>query len=245
MELDPQEPVLETVVDPAPELAPEPAPEPAPIPEAAQPQAVAPEPTPTEPFWYRKALRAQEDRQKAQDREIRELRSRLEQAQPANPAPHPLDDPDAYAREFDQRLDRTRFALAEQFSRRLAIRDHGAELQGEVDTWLRTRPDVMNWAAQQDDMWDAAISQFKREKLASEIGDNPDDWRNKERERIRAEVEAELASAPSALATPAGNPTPPRIPTPASTQRSANPRDSAGRYTGPAPLTEITRTKWT
>lgn len=240
MEL-PTEPVEETVTplgemigeqpadEPMEDLPAEPGDEPAPEP---APAAAAPEPAaPQEPFYYRKALRNLEKSIASKERELEEYRARLESQQPAPAAaPDPYEDPQGYQAAVEQRVQQANFALRLEFSETRARDKFGDEAWEETNDWLRTRPDVAQWAASQRDPCGAAVQIYQREKLAAEIGDNPDQWREKERERIRQEVLAEVQTP----AQPAANTiTRPIIPGPGSQARSAAPKSA---WTGPTPV---------
>lgn len=198
---------------------------------------------PTEPFWYRKTLKEKDRQLKDRDRELEILRQRVgsppDQRQPGPAAPSlpdPLDDPNGYQggilQVVEERIARAAFDQRLALSEHTARQKHGDELTDEADAWLSTRPDVAEWAARQPSPWLAAIQTYQREKLASEIGDDPNAWREAERERLRQELLAEMTPA-----NPGGNMNPrPVIPQPAATVRNAAPRSA---WTGPAPLSEI------
>lgn len=171
---------------------------------------------PSEPFWYRKALKEKEDRAKALERENADLRQRSQQ--PAQPQ---QDDPEI------------RFLKAElRISERFARREHGNEMFEETRDWLAQRPDLEQWALGQEDPWEAAISTYRREKLADEIGNDPDKWRETERDRIRAELEAEMGQGGHAPQAMTGH----RLPTPAAGVRSVA---AKGGFAGPTPLNSV------
>ncbi len=234
---------LEPIVDEAGEggadsiTAPDPAPAPAP--------AVTDSPKP-EPFWTRDELRKsqkankrlQADFDKAQQ-ELEDLRAQRRQ-QPA--AEQDEDDPQrAYIRHAEQIALNTRLDTSE-----LLARDkHGDEAVDEMLEWLGTRPDMAQWAMKQKNAYASAMQAYKKERLAAEIGDDPEAWRAAERARLQEQIRAELAAEqqqPNALAT-AGHPTPARIPTPGATQTSARPK--AGQFSGPKPLSAIGKNDFT
>ena len=117
----------------------------------------------------------------------------------------------------------------------------GDETFEETRDWLRTRPDIERWAMGQRDPWKAAHDQYRREKLDSEVGSDPEAWlETKLAERLAAEREAIrqeiLAEAQGHQPAPAPRHTPP----PATAGvRSAAPRSGAAPFTGPTPLGDI------
>lgn len=206
---------------PAPQVE-QPIAEAAPAPEAAAPE-VKPEvkPEAEQPFWYRKQIEKERKERQRLERELEQARQSVPQAN----LPDPRQDPVSYyetQRVFD-RLERSEDRFIDK---------HGEQEFDAVKDWLSTRPDIEVWAVQQRHPWAAAHQQYQREKLSAEIGDDPNAWREAERERLRAEILAEMPSAPMA-------PPRPNIPAPASGQRSAAPRNSAGQFAGPTPLGDI------
>lgn len=201
----------------------------APAVEAAQEpakQEAAPEvkpetkPEAEQPFWYRKRLKEIEQRAKAAEQRAQELESR----QPQQYLPDPRQDPLAY-------FERARLEDSLARSEDRFVDKHGEAEFDAVKEWLVTRPDIEAWAIQQRHPWGSAFQQYQREKLSAEIGDDPNAWRESERERLRAEILAEMPSAPMAAQRP-------NIPQPASGQRSAAPRGGPG-FAGPTPLGDI------
>lgn len=203
-------------------------------------------PAANEPWWYRRhmkekdaALRAAEQRAAALEAQVQ---ARQQQHEP-EPRPDPLGDPDAFTAQFDQRLARAQFETRLEFSEIRARDKHGNAVWEEVNDWLATRPDVGRAAAQQRDPCGYAVQVYNREKIAAEIGDDPVSWREREREAIRAEERARLEEefGQSGEPRPAGQggdrrAPRPRIPGPASVERSANPNRATPRYSGPAEL---------
>lgn len=209
----------------APQAAPEAKPEP-------KPEAAAP----SGPKWYRDSLEQKERRARDAERQAHELRQQLEQRQ-HHPAPQPVDysNPQAMYQTFEQRLAEAETRQTVALSARFAQREHGAELFEEASVWLSQRPDLELWAQAQPDPWGAAIQRFKQERLADEIGDDPAAYREKLRQELLAELQQQQGQpAPGMMARPQ-----PHIPAPASGARSAAPRNAAGQFTGPTPLTDI------
>lgn len=178
------------------------------------------------PKWFRDAIKARDDRARRAERERDEALARLDQGRP------PQEQPDLSP---EDRFAMQELAFNVRISERFARREHGQTFE-EAKVWLETRPDIEAWAQRQPDPWEAAISLYKREKMAEEIGDNPDEWREKERARLREELMAEMQPQPTGMSGGA-----PRIPAPASTARSA---PAKGGYAGPQPLSEIGKNRF-
>lgn len=241
-QMAPQEP--EQSAQPAP-MAENPAPAPAPAPQAPQ---AGDQPENQGPKWYRDAI-AKANREREQLRRENEAlrRQGQPQAQP-QPGPDPVESPDDFQGYLESRFERQRLIDRLERSEERFTDKHGDDTFEEVKTWLSTRPDIEEWALKQRDPWRAAHSQFTKEQLASEIGDDPKAWQEKERERIRQEVLAEVQAgqaqqdqhipAKPQMRTPAA---PPPM---AATARSAAPRDPQGRFAGPTPLGDLTKHKF-
>lgn len=232
----------------APTAKPEPKPAATPAP-AAQAE-IDPATDPKAPKWYRDGL-------KEANRRAQEAEARLRTTAPAPVAPraapelpNPAEDPQGYheaiERGFTNRMQRFELETNLRVSAHFARQQHGMEKFEDCKAWLSTKPDIEAWAIQQPDPWAAAFTQFTREQLAEEIGDDPNAWREKERQRLRDEILAEQQQERPSAAPPTA-PTMQRSapPAPASTARSAAPRDEGGRFTGPAPLNSAFRNKFT
>lgn len=222
---------------------------PAPTAETAAPAAAAPaaptdpaaKPASEQPFWYRKEIEKERKQRQQLERE-------LEQARRTSAAPQPALSEEDLNRPLT-RAELESYTARQQLVGRLERSEerftdkHGDEAFEATREWLATRPDIEDWALKQRDPWKAAHDQFNKERLASEIGEDPNAWRERERERIRQEILAEQQRAP----TPAPA-TPPQMratpPLPASTARSAAPRDPAGRFTGPAPIGSLSKNRF-
>lgn len=197
-----------------------------PAPEA-DPATAAPEvkpeakPEAEQPFWYRKQIEKERKERQRLERELEQAR----QAQPQQQLPDPRQDPVSYfeTQRVVDRLERSEDRFVDK---------HGEQEFEAVKDWLMTRPDIEAWAIQQRHPWAAAHQQYQREKLSAEIGDDPNAWREKERARLREELQAEFqATAP--MASPR-----PNIPAPASGQRSVASRGGPA-FAGPTPIGDI------
>lgn len=212
-------PVAETKVDPA-----------------AKPEA-------EQPFWYRKEIAKEREAKKALERELAQERARAPQREAG-----PEDDPNRPLTRAELEAYRNHDALIGRLERseERFVDKLGEETFDATKEWLATRPDIEEWALKQRDPWKAAHSQFTKEKLAAEIGEDPTAWRAAEKERLRQELRAEM-DAERDQHTPARR-DPPQMrsapPAPSSTVRSAAPRDDAGRFAGPAPIGALSKHKF-
>lgn len=231
-------PVAETATTQA-APAPPPAPAAQPAPQAPIDPAAAPEQQ--QPFWYRQAIKKEKERQRELERQLAELQAQRPQAEP-EPAPDPYADPQGYDERVQQQMRQLEHRFRVDQSERFARLKHGDQTWDETHEWLETRPDMVAWARQQPDPCEAAITAFKRERLAAEIGDDPAKWREAERQKmlqdpeIRAQILAEMGAAPAPAPQTPNTPQRPPPPPAASEARSAAPRGGDTSFAGPTPM---------
>jgi len=228
---------------PAPAAVAPPSAQAAPTPALTETPAAAPAEV-KEPRWYREHMAKTNRELAASQAELERLRNAPPQQprQAPQDLPDPLEDPGSFAERlqgtFEQRLNQFQLQTTLTLSERFARKEHGNEAFEDCKAWLSTKPDIEAWAIQQPDPWTAAFTNYQRERLAEEIGDDPNAWREKERQRIRDEMQAEFAA--SQANSPQHIPATPQMraapPPPSSGVRSAAPRDGTGRFTGPTPI---------
>lgn len=231
---------------------PEPAPAPAvvgaptPAPVAETPADPAAKPEAEQPFWYRQEAKKLRQRAEAAERELEASRNRPPPQQRQEPQGEP-EDPNRPLTRAELEFYRNQDALIGRLERseERFIDKLGEETFEATKEWLATRPDIEEWALKQRNPWQAAHSQFAKEKLAAEIGEDPNAWREAEKERMRQELRAEMEAEQGHQ--PARPTTPPTMraapPAPASTARSATPRDDAGRF-APTSIGSLTKNKF-
>lgn len=202
-----------------------------------------------DPRWYREDLQRRERERRALLEENERLRSGQQPAQRQQPRgdvpefPDPLEDPQGHWSAVQGLVHSATLETRLYFSEGLARQKHGDDLFDEAYAWLDTKRDLQPVFMRQRDPWAAAIAHYQREKIAEEIGDDPNAWRERERERIRAEererLEAENGQRPSGMTAHQQQQHRAAPPAPASTARSASVgRDASGRFT-PTPLGEL------
>lgn len=194
----------------------------------AEPAAPAPEGI-KEPFWYRQEIKRREKEARELKRQLEEYQQRAEAAPAYAPSAadaYVADDPRVWASQAELAA---RIAIGEDMLRE-KIGDDQFE---DLDAWLRTRPDVVQTAHGKPNPWRYAHQVYQKERTLAEIGDDPSAYR----ERLKAELLAELRQQQPASGAMGGNP--PQLPRNASAQRSAGARPS-GIPINP-PLEEIFR----
>lgn len=147
------------------------------------------------------ALLDEREKRQAAERELQELRAwrqKQEDAQRAAQvqAPDPRQDPNgalAYERAvFQAQLTNTRL----QTSRFLAEKDFGADVVAEAFAFFDKNPALSHQFVDHPSPFHAAVEFYKRQKVAEEVGADPEGWRAKEREAIRAQLLAEMQAQP-------------------------------------------------
>jgi len=146
------------------------------------------------------ALLDEREKRQAAEREaaeLREWRRQQEERQRAVQAPDPRQDPDgalAYERAmFQAQLTNTRL----QTSRFLAEKDFGADVVAEAFAFFDKNPALSHQFVDHPSPFHAAVEFYKRQKVAEEVGADPEAWRAKEREAIRAQILAEMQAQPA------------------------------------------------
>lgn len=174
-------------------------PEPEKVEAPEEPEAEAPEVKPEEPkkdepqFVPLAALHEERERRKELDRRLQALEHSQKQPEP-EPAPDMFDDPKGYTSYMERKAEtqarNARLDLSEDMARMHygdeavnaaleAMKPHaGTPVHRQILEARNPYAELMKW--------------HKAQRVAAEIGD-PDAWREAERAKIKAEVEAELA----------------------------------------------------
>jgi hypothetical protein len=142
-------------------------------------------------------LEERERRQKA-EREAEALRRwRDEQERKAREAQQPkpdfYEDPEKAIGHHLQPVQKQVMATKMQMSRFLAEREFGAETVESAVKWFDQNPEMSHRFINEPSPFHAAVEYFKRQQFAQEVQD-PEKWRQQERERIKAEIMAEMQS---------------------------------------------------
>jgi hypothetical protein len=178
----------------------------------------------------------QRDELKETKRRLAEYEARL---QPANKPdiPDPYDDKPGFDRHINQMLDERTTQVRFEVSDRFARQAHGDEMvQGALDWAMQraqnspafaqeymTQPDPIGWIVQQ----------HKRDAMLSDIGDNPDDWFEREAAKRGWAKPSASASAVVADAAPKQAQPPAKVPPRSLANQGSGPTDVRHVATGP------------
>ena len=139
------------------------------------------------------ALLDERERRQAAQRELDELRRWRQQQEKPQQKPDFFDNPEAVLAQQQQQYERRLMAEKLQLSRSLAEREYGADVVQAAYEWFDQHPEQSQALVHEPSPFHAAVEHYKRQQALSEIGSDPDQWRQAERERLRQEVQAELA----------------------------------------------------
>lgn len=202
-----------------------------------------------------KAARDEADTLRRQNAELIAALTRVQPQQQPQPVEKPKpktlwEDPDAFLAERLSPIQQEATTRHMLTSRMLAVDKFGADSVKEADDALgaamQANPNAPEVIALQQRVSKAEhpfaelVTWHQRRKALADIGDDPEAFRTRERERLRQEILAEYGAAP-ATPTPAATPAAkPILPSNFAGARNEGPR-SAVTFSGPKPLSEITK----
>jgi hypothetical protein len=202
----------------APPASPEPPPQ-APAPDSQTPAPVQPVSGPVQPPpGYIPMAAVLDEREKRQrlERELEEVRRKVEAAEKPQAPIDPIADPDGFNRQLEMQRAKDRWEIITSLSHATATRQHGAEKVRAAEEWLagelQSNPHFWTTVQRQVDPYDFVVQQHQRFMRLSKIGDDdPEAWAQKWAEAngyIKAPTQAVNAgtSAPSPQSTPLPRP---------------------------------------
>jgi hypothetical protein len=172
------------------------------------------------------------------------------QAEAPKPPPDFWENPeDAFKARLQEALSpiiESQTRTVENFSKTIAVRDHGQQAVDQAFQNLQSRvqanPGGMQATyaqiMQSPHPYDELVRWHKKESALSTYGDDPEAWRNSERERIRAEILAEAQGGQPSGQQAAPQQQAPNMPNSFAGSRNNGPRSTPG-FSGPKPLSEI------
>lgn len=225
-----------------PVAAPTPAPQAAPTPETVEQQPNG--------FVPIKALDAERGKRKEledrYDRDMQELRAQLARlsqpqkpAEPPAPPPTLWDAPDEFIKHQISPIEQRIRDMNERVSERLAVKEHGAETVTEAKSWIEQNVHtplgqrVLAELMQSDDPFEDLVKQYKSQSIMTEIGSDPEAYKQK----IIQEYLAQQQPTPQAQPQ-APQPAAPVMPTSFAAAPTSGPRGGP-EYGGPRALSDI------
>lgn len=187
---------------------------------------------------------AQDERRKRQELERRladlekQLTAPKQEPKPQDPAPDWFVDPEGAAGKMYQQLEYSRLNDRANFSERVAVKTYGKELIDEVKQAVATAGVARHFFINSPDPYDDAVQWYKKQKIVSEIGDDPEAYRAKLREQVLAEMGQQNGSQPQGQAVATGKAKAP-VPKSLAGVPGAQPRDDRGSFANPPSLSEI------
>jgi hypothetical protein len=171
-----------------------------------------------------------------------QLTAALTPQRPAEAPPDFFENPQGAVRAELEPVLQAQAAQREQFSLMMAAEKHGEQTVQEAFQWLSAKKAANPQAFQADyarvmsapHPYGELVKAYKQSQVLSEIGDDPVSYRDK----LKAELLAELQANGSSPAVPGARPaTPAAMPSNFADARSAAPRDAT--WTGPPSLKDI------
>ena len=174
------------VEQPEPEQAEEPEPETPEEPETEQqPQQV--------PLAALKEARGQNKALKDRLEQIERMLASQTQQQDRPKPPDVMDDPEGYSRFMEAQMAAVHSNAVATISERFARQTHG-ELVDEAFEAAKSQGMLDKFRGGQDP-WGDLVKWHQSQRVMSEIGGDPDGWRKRELEKMRKELQAEMAAA--------------------------------------------------
>lgn len=149
-------------------------------------------------------LDEREKRQKAEREaeELRQWRRQMEQREQQAKAkvPDVFEDQEGFIRHTQQAFQQELLRNKMDTSRFLAEREYGADTLQEAVAFFDQHPDQSWRFLQEPSPYHAAVEYYRKQKALSEIGDDPDKWKQSQletlKEQLRQELMAEMGQQP-------------------------------------------------
>lgn len=166
----------------------------------------APEPDRQREIPVTALLDEREKRQEAQrkaeeyDRQLREMRAEMQRLkEPKQEAPDWFENPQEAAKFHNTQVEQQFQARMLQQSKFLAEREFGSETVTEAVQYFDRYPAASQQFKDHPSPFHAAVEFYQRQKVAQEIGSDPESYKAKLREELRKELEAEMTQTGAAL----------------------------------------------
>ena len=149
-------------------------------------------------------------------RQLAEMQARIRASQEQQKAPDWDMDPQAAAQYQAQTIQQQIQAQRLEQSKFFAAREFGAEAVNEAIAYFDQNPQLSHQFTNEPSPFHAAVEFYQKQKFLSEVGENPDAYKESLREQIRQELMAEMTGPTSKPKAP-----PPSIAKAPSTGRDA------------------------
>jgi hypothetical protein len=123
---------------------------------------------------------------------LRRWKAQLEAQQKAPPAPDFFSEPDQRLAYERQQFERALVATKLQQSKFLAERDFGADAVKEAYAYFDANPQYSHQLLDHPSPFHAAVEFYRRQKVAEEIGADPEAWKQKQLATLKEQLKAEL-----------------------------------------------------
>lgn len=177
-------------------------------PELAAPPAAPPEDAKSIPLTALLDEREKRQRVERERDEMARIVQSMQAAQKPEARPDFYADPDAAIAEVEARASRAAIATKLETSRFLAEREFGADEVKAAYAFFDENPHLSHQLLQNPSPYHEAVNVYRRHRAVQEIGGDPEAFKTRMREQLRAELLAELttttpkAPPPSMAASP-------------------------------------------
>lgn len=135
-------------------------------------------------------------------RRLAEMEARIRQAQAQRQAPDWFEDPQAAAQYQAQAIQQQIQAQRLEQSKFFAAREFGAETVNEAIAYFDQNPHLSHQFLNEPSPFHAAVEFYKKQKFLSEVGENPEAYKEQLREQIRQELLNEVSHPSKPKAPP-------------------------------------------
>lgn len=149
------------------------------------------------------ALLDERERRQKYEREAAELREKLAayDAEKNAPPPDLYADPEARLQFENSRYQQALVNTKLEQSRWMAEREYGKDVVDAAYAYFDQHPQLSHQFLNEPSPFHAAVEFYKRQKVAEEVGPDPEAYKKRIREELEAQIRAELTTQPAASQT--------------------------------------------
>jgi len=126
-------------------------------------------------------------------RELRELKA-AQNKQPEQPAPDIFENPEGYRDHMQNAVKSATTSTKLEMSRFMAEREYGKDTVDAAFEYFNQHPEQSGALLQHASPFHAAVEHFNKQRVAEEIGSDPDAYKAKLEAELRKKIEAELVT---------------------------------------------------